>query len=148
MLVVSDHAPAIRRSRVAPAHCCAGAPSEPCVRLSPHTAQASPEGVAGWCAGFLRWRARRLRWQEACIRRVRVPSGVPCPSVVDEVVGGDRPADHAQPPPFPFAGGIGWLVGGEQGVPAERTAAVLPGEQAQVVAVQRGFDLRRRRAAQ
>ena len=29
-------------SRVAPAHCCAGAPSEPDVRLSPHPAQASP----------------------------------------------------------------------------------------------------------
>jgi len=33
-------------SRVAPTHCCVGAPSEPCLRLSPHTAQASP------------WRAR------------------------------------------------------------------------------------------
>ena len=37
--------------RVAPAHRCAGAPSEPRERVSPHTAQASPEGVAG--AGVL-----------------------------------------------------------------------------------------------
>ena len=60
--------------------------------------------------------------------------------MVDEVVGGDRPADHAQPPAFPFPWGLGRLVGGEQVVTAERTATRLPGEQAQVVAVQRGFD--------
>jgi hypothetical protein len=33
--------------RVARAHCCARAPSEPDVRLSPHPAQASPSGVFG-----------------------------------------------------------------------------------------------------
>jgi len=33
-------------SRVGPPHCCGGPPSEPCMRLSAHTAQASPEGVA------------------------------------------------------------------------------------------------------
>jgi hypothetical protein len=32
-------------SRVAAAHCCAAAPSEPGVRLSTHRPQASPEGV-------------------------------------------------------------------------------------------------------
>jgi hypothetical protein len=32
-------------SRVAPAHCCAEAPSEPDWRLSPHPAQASPAGL-------------------------------------------------------------------------------------------------------
>jgi hypothetical protein len=48
---------------------------------------------------------------------------------------------HAQPPAFSILGGLGRLVGGEQVIPAERTAAVLPGEQTQVVAVQRGFDL-------
>jgi hypothetical protein len=31
--------------RVAPTHCCVGAPSEPGVRLSPHRAQASLQGV-------------------------------------------------------------------------------------------------------
>ena len=60
--------------------------------------------------------------------------------MVDEVVGGDRPPDHAQPPAFPVPWGLGWLVGGEQVVTAERTATRLPGEQAQVVVVQRGFD--------
>ena len=35
--------------RVGRAHCCARPPSEPCERVSPHTAQASPEGSwAGW----------------------------------------------------------------------------------------------------
>ena len=41
------------------------------------SAQASPEGVAGCGTGFLRLRARSSRWQEACTRRVRFPSGVP-----------------------------------------------------------------------
>ena len=36
--------PAAHARRVAPAHCCAEAPSEPSVRLSPHSAQASLEG--------------------------------------------------------------------------------------------------------
>src|SRR5512133_982830 len=39
-----------------------------------------------------------------------------------------------------LAGGAGWLVGGEHGIPAERAAVALPIEQAQRVAVQRGFD--------
>src|SRR3954452_19898820 len=58
--------------------------------------------------------------------------------VVDEVFGGDRPACHALPPAFPVRGGLG-LVGAEQVVTAERAASVLPGEQAQVVAVQRAL---------
>ena len=48
-----------KSSRVAPAHCCAGAPSEPSERVAPHSAQASPEGVAD--SGLLRRRACRLR---------------------------------------------------------------------------------------
>ena len=40
--------------RVGRAHCCARPPSEPCERVSPHTAQASPEGSwAGRSAGPL-----------------------------------------------------------------------------------------------
>ena len=58
---------------------------------------------------------------------------------MDEVVGGDGPAGRAQPPAFPFPGGLGRLFGAEQVVPAERAAPVLPSEQAQAVAVQRGF---------
>ena len=59
--------------------------------------------------------------------------------VVDEAVGGDGPAGRAQPPAFPFPEGLGRLLGAEQVLPAERAAPVLPGEQAQAVAVQRGF---------
>ena len=33
--------------------------------------------------------------------------------MVDEEVGGDRPAGHAQPPAFPFPRGLGRLVGGD-----------------------------------
>ena len=50
--------------------------------------------------------------------------------VVDKVVGGNRLAGDLLPPCFPLVGGLGWLVGGEQVVPAERAAGVLPGEQA------------------
>jgi hypothetical protein len=69
-----------------------------------------------------------------------VPVRRAIPVLVDEVVGGDRSPDHTQPPAFPLPGGLGWLVGGEQVVAAEWTAPGLPGEQAQVVVVQRGFD--------
>jgi putative transposase len=37
-----------RTSQVAPAHCCAGAPSGPYERVPTHTAQASPEGGSGF----------------------------------------------------------------------------------------------------
>jgi hypothetical protein len=62
-------------------------------------------------------------------------------SVMGEIVGGYRPADGSQPPAFPIARGLRWLVGSKQVFPAERTSTVLPGEQAQVEAVQRGFHL-------
>ena len=62
-------------------------------------------------------------------------------SVVGEMAGGYRLAGDVQPPPFPLLGGLGWLVGGEEVVPAERADTVLPGEQAQAVPVERGFGL-------
>ena len=67
-------------SRVARAHCCARAPSEPDVRLSPHPAQASPEGVgllidAGPVAAVA---SRRRQW--ACMRRCVVRSSAGRPS--------------------------------------------------------------------
>lgn len=74
---------------------------------------------------------------EAC--RVRVRQAIS--PIVGEIVRGDRPADHAQPPMFPPAGGLRRLVVGEQGVFAHVAATVLLGEQAQVVVVQRWFDL-------
>ena len=62
------------------------------------------------------------------------------PSVMDEVVSDYRLPGDLQPPAFPFVGRLRWLIGGEQLVPAEGAAAVLPGEQTQRVAIQRGFD--------
>jgi len=61
--------------RVGRAHCCARPPSEPCERVSPHTAQASPEGSwAGRSAGPL---PSFSTWQWACIRRGLGSSDVP-----------------------------------------------------------------------
>ena len=52
--------------------------------------------------------------------------------VMDEVVRGYRLTGDTKPPSFPVVRGLRWLFGGEQVVPAERTARILPGEQAQV----------------
>lgn len=56
-----------------------------------------------------------------------------------EVIGGDRSPGNAQPPSFPLAGRLWWLIRDEQVVSAERTVPVLLGQQVQVVAVQRRF---------
>ncbi len=48
-------------------------------------------------------------------------------SAVGEIAGGYRPAGDVQPPLFPLLGRLGWLVGGEQVVSAERAGPVLPG---------------------
>jgi len=48
-------------------------------------------------------------------------------SAVGEIAGGYRLAGDVQPPPFPLLGRLGWLIGGEQVVPAERAEPVLPG---------------------
>ena len=74
-----------------------------------------------------------------------VSGGFYCPQpisllLVGEIVGSEGPADDVQPPVFPLPWGLRWLVCGEQTASAERTVGLLPGEQAQVVAVQRGFD--------
>jgi hypothetical protein len=60
---------------------------------------------------------------------------------VDQVIRRDRPPDDLQEPAFPALGGLGWLVWGQQVFPAEAAPAVLPGQQAHGVGVQRGFDL-------
>jgi hypothetical protein len=57
---------------------------------------------------------------EAC--RVRVRRAIS--PIVGEVVSGDRPADHAQPPEFPLLRGLRRLVVGEQGVFAQQAATV------------------------
>ena len=54
---------------------------------------------------------------------------------VGEIAGGYRLAGDVQPPLLPLVGGLGWLVGVQQGFPAERAYPVLPGQQAQGVAV-------------
>src|SRR3954454_6766310 len=59
-------------------------------------------------------------------------------SVMDEVVSDYRLPGDLQPPPFPLAGRLRWLIGGEQLVPAEGAVAVLPGEQTQRVAIPGG----------
>src|SRR6266545_2731437 len=61
--------------------------------------------------------------------------------MVQEVVGGYRPPGDLEPPSLPLLRGLGWLFGGEQVFPAQWTAPVLPGEQAQRVRVERGVDL-------
>ena len=48
-------------------------------------------------------------------------------SAVGEIAGGYRPAGDVQPPPFPLLGRLGWLIGREQVIPAERAEPVLPG---------------------
>ena len=61
--------------------------------------------------------------------------------MVDEVVRGYRLTGDLLPPLFPVVRGLRRLSGANQVIPAERTARILPGEQAQGVIVQRGLDL-------
>src|ERR1019366_6455683 len=53
----------------------------------------------------------------------------------------DRLPGDPQEPVFPAPGGLGWLVRGQQVLPAEAAPPVLPGQQAQGTGVQRGFHL-------
>ena len=114
------------------------APSEPCVRLVDAHGSSKPRGRCGVlasCVCGLGARGGRRRvssgfgHRPACRFR---PGGrgsrrrSPC---------GPRSATTV---PTPLR--IGVLVGGEQWIAAERTAPGLPGEQAQVVAVERGLD--------
>ena len=66
---------------------------------------------------------------QACSVAVR-RAGLP---VVGEIVGGYRPAGDGQPPSFPGQRGLWRLVGVEEVVTAERTAAVLLGEVREVL---------------
>ena len=114
--------------RVSPAHRCAGLPSEPCERLSPHTAQA----------------AQRLSGGQKCWAFARV-GGMPGVAVgVDETavgyVGGvelphggldDRRAGGVQPL-LPLAWALRLLIDGQEPVPADRAAAILGFEELQV----------------
>jgi hypothetical protein len=50
--------------------------------------------------------------------------------VLGEIAGGYRPAGDVQPPPLPLLRRLGWLLGGQQTVPAERAQSGLSGQQA------------------
>ena len=65
---------------------------------------------------------------------------------IEEIVGDYRLAGDLQPPPFPFGWGLRWLIGGQQMISAQWASCVLPGEQAQRVAIEWWFDPRRRLA--
>jgi hypothetical protein len=136
---------ALRIGRVAATHCCAAAPSGPCMRVPAHTAQAglsgcsgrpllfhgascSPGGASGPDAGGV---------YEVCSSVARRAGR----AVVDEVVHFDRLLGDPLEPPFPALGGLRWLVEVQEVVPAPGAPSVLPGEQADGVRVQREFDL-------
>jgi hypothetical protein len=130
--------------RVAPARCRAEAPSGPCMRVvRAHGPGKSP----GW---FRSSAARRCRPPAGPVLHP-VAGGVhevrPAPSrgggrgVVDQVVRLDRFPGDPQEPTLPALRGLGRLVGGQQVLPAQTAAAVLPGEQAHGVVIQRGRHL-------
>ena len=104
------------------AHCCARPPSEPCVRLSPHTAQASPTGSradrsAGPCP---RGRsARRGSWRGSDGGRIR--PAVPCSHTAIWMI----VSRAACQPLLPLARALRLLVDGQEPVPADRAAAIL-----------------------
>src|SRR5262249_51234560 len=127
--------------RVAPGGCPPGAPSEPCVPVSPAHGSSKPRGrrkVRCWFPGLAGWEPALA----GCVHEAELVTGRRAgPPLVGEVAGGYRPAGDLQPPPFPLLGGLGWLIRREQVFPAERAPCVLPGQQAQGVVVQRGFDL-------
>src|SRR2546430_11725892 len=123
------------RRRVAPARCRAGAPSEPCVPLVAAHGSGRPRGRCRLKCGFPAL-AGVERPLAGCVHEASlVTVGRARSSVVGEIAGGYRLAGDLQPPPFPLLGGLGWLIGGEQVVSAERAEPVLPGEQAQGISV-------------
>src|SRR6266487_348268 len=136
------HLPSSSRavSRVAATHCCAAAPSEPCMRLINAHGSSKSLGRCGlkcWLptlAGLYPASAGGVyQAGSSVVRRAD-------PVLVDEVLDGYRLAGDAQPPAFPVAWRLRRLVLGEQVVPTQWAATALLGEQAKVVAVQWGFD--------
>src|SRR6266487_5839977 len=117
--------PSQRNSRVAPARCRAGAPSEPCVPLVAAHGSSKPRGRCRLKCGFPAL-ADVERPLAGCVHEAGlVTVGRAGSAVVGEIAGGYRLAGDLQPPPFPLLGGLGWLIGGEQVVSAERAAPVL-----------------------
>jgi transposase len=89
----------------------AGAPSEPCVPVIQAHGSSKPRGRCGlgcWhpaCAGLKRAAAGGV------YQAGSVPVRRASPVLVEEVLGGDRPAGRALPPAFPLPGGLGLVVG-------------------------------------
>ena len=97
----------LHAGRVAPAHCCAAAPSEPGVPFSPHPAQASPEGsravqkcwAAAPCALSAWWQWVWMRRRTVIVRSCRVSRTVIAVRRIALRVRGE--------PLFPFVGACG-----------------------------------------
>src|SRR3989440_8984391 len=122
-------------SRVAPMHCCTGAPSDPYVPLVAAYGSSKPQGRSGGevCWFFLGAGCPALAVrvdQAGAVRCARVPLG-------GHVLLGDRLAGDPVPL-FPL-GGAGWVVVGvQEQVPGQGGASVLLGEQDQDAAVEQG----------
>ena len=109
--------------RVAPAHCCAGGPSEPAVPAFRATGSGKPCGLAG-ALWSMPWSVRR-RWQwayeaggGAFVRRDRAPGDNRCAA-------GRRLADGREPL-LRLAWALRFLVGVGQQAVAGRAASLLP----------------------
>src|SRR6266545_411383 len=131
----------IERSRVAPMHCCTGAPSDPYVPLVAAYGSSKPQGRSGVevCWFFLGAGCPALAVrvdQAGAVRCARVPLG-------GHVLLGDRLAGDPVPL-FPL-GGAGWLVVGvQEQVPAVEQGSVLAASLGPVVG--QGGVVRGRRA--
>src|SRR5215204_5221413 len=82
-----------------------------------------PRGRCGWACWHPARAGLKLAPTGGVDQAGLVPVRFAASVLVNEVVDGDRPPDHAQPPAFPFLWGLGWLVGGEQGVPGRVDSA-------------------------
>src|SRR6266567_4698818 len=105
--------------RVGPAGCPADPPSEPCVPLIAAHGSSKPRGRAVWLCRVLPAGAGA---KPAVAGGVHEAGWVPADRagfpVMDKIAGGYRLAGDLQPPPLPVFGGLGWLAGGQQVLPA------------------------------
>lgn len=127
------------RSQVAPAHCCAEAPSEPDVRLIDASGSSKPLGLAGG-AGFPDHCLPGLvSWQAIDVQETVIGSIV-CSETTSGRVG-DELAFHrlldCREPLFPVLRRLWLVVGVEKEVPADRTTGLLGLQKPQAHLVQR-----------
>jgi hypothetical protein len=124
-----------------PAHCCAGAPSEPCVQLVAAHGSSKPRGRRGVQCGRSAYAGNVRPVADGVYEAVVDIAGWAGSPASDGMVGDHRRAGDGAPPPFPVGRGLGRPVGGQQVIPAQRAARALLGEQAQSILTERGFDL-------